>query len=667
MAILKCMSCGGKVKTAPDQFTATCEYCGNEMTIFESTMEFEVDSKGVLVQYNGKGGDVTVPDNIRKIGPEAFRDNLRLFTVTLPDTIIEIGAQAFRDCTELEEINLPKNLETIGTEAFRGCQTLREITIPEGVLSIPVGLFIECYNLETVHLHDGIRIIEKSGFLECKKLKNLRLPQKLRKLGDYALDECTSLTELELPASLQAIGKQTFHKCSSVKKISIPDSVHTMGSFAFENCSSLTDVTLGAGLSELPEGTFKNCTSLAQITIPENIVRLNGYVFDNCTGLKTVHLPDTMQEINGHAFYGADALDGTLKIPASLPGLCLYAVKTKVKHLIIGKAVENIKFSNITFPALETVTVLEGVTALCDSAFRYCRNLKTVSLPSTLEAIGAHAFEDCDNLQTVNIPSNVTTLGAYAFADSGITNVVFDDPETAKLEAIEKETFIRCKRIKSIELPGSIRSIGDEAFLGCSALQTIRIGEGCRSIGKQAFCSTDCGARHFYLPGTIQAIGKDTFFSYRPTTFHSPKNTTIQNYCDTHDDCIWQYQPSKAEQQQQLLALRKAEQKKDLENGESSLLFERKKLVDRQGMLKLHQDELKTTNQQIQVLKNQLPQLTGFLKKGKRQKCEEELAICIKNREWLEQKIQSDKKDLEETQSRLQALQEKTAKMRSLL
>lgn len=55
MAILRCENCGAMLKPEGRRFTATCEYCGAEMSIFESTAEFEIDSKGVLVQYTGKG------------------------------------------------------------------------------------------------------------------------------------------------------------------------------------------------------------------------------------------------------------------------------------------------------------------------------------------------------------------------------------------------------------------------------------------------------------------------------------------------------------------------------------------------------------------------------------------------------------------------------------
>jgi hypothetical protein len=297
---------------------------------------------------------------------------------------------------------------------------------------------------------------------------------------------------------------------------------------------------------------------------------------------------------------------------------------------------------------LETVTVSEGATALADKAFRFCRNLKTVSLPNTLQTIGAYAFEECDILETVNIPGNVTSIGAYAFADSGIINVVFDDPEHSKLEAIEKETFLRCKRIKAVTLPGSVRTIGNEAFLGCSLLHTVRIGEGCRSIGIEAFCSTECGPRHIYLPGTIQSIGSGAFFSYRPTTFHSPKNSVIQDYCSSNLDCYWEYQPSKAELEQALIAKQKAERKESIDYHRTHLASEKKREVDINSSIAYKKETLEKLNNQIAELEARLPKLTGIFSKGKREKCEEDLKKCQHNRASMTYSLRESEQELEE-------------------
>lgn len=144
MAILRCPMCGAMVRAEEGKFTAQCEYCGVEMTLFESTAEFEVDSRGQLVQYNGRGGDVVVPEGVRIIGEECFAKNERIFTVKLPESVVEIRARAFNLCTELEEINIPAAVETIEHHAFSECGSLREIVLPDGLLSLKKSLLYKC-------------------------------------------------------------------------------------------------------------------------------------------------------------------------------------------------------------------------------------------------------------------------------------------------------------------------------------------------------------------------------------------------------------------------------------------------------------------------------------------------------------------------------------------
>ena len=153
MAVLQCETCGAKVKLIEGKLTASCEYCGNEMIVFNSTSEFEVDSKGTLVQYNGKGGDVILPEGIPKIGDHAFYQNDRVLSVTVPNSVKIIGAYAFAECGELEEITLPDGLETILDHAFCECTSLTSIEIPDGVLAIKQHTFSGCHNLKKITLY----------------------------------------------------------------------------------------------------------------------------------------------------------------------------------------------------------------------------------------------------------------------------------------------------------------------------------------------------------------------------------------------------------------------------------------------------------------------------------------------------------------------------------
>ena len=78
--------------------------------------------------------EVYIPDCVRKIGCEAFRE-APVGKVVIPDTVTVIEADAFLDCG-LREIEIPDSVTAIEAWAFSGCESLREITIPESVTSI---------------------------------------------------------------------------------------------------------------------------------------------------------------------------------------------------------------------------------------------------------------------------------------------------------------------------------------------------------------------------------------------------------------------------------------------------------------------------------------------------------------------------------------------------
>ena len=62
---------------------------------------------GVLTQYTGNGGKVTIPNDVKTI-----------------------GARAFYKCAKLTEIEIPNKVTTIGDWAFRGCYNIKNIIAP---------------------------------------------------------------------------------------------------------------------------------------------------------------------------------------------------------------------------------------------------------------------------------------------------------------------------------------------------------------------------------------------------------------------------------------------------------------------------------------------------------------------------------------------------------
>ena len=91
--------------------------------------EFEVVN-GVLVKYNGPGGDVVIPsvddegNRIVAIGKGAFKGNAEITSLVILEGITEIGESAFEGCTELEEVGIPDSVTKIGKGAFKNCERL---------------------------------------------------------------------------------------------------------------------------------------------------------------------------------------------------------------------------------------------------------------------------------------------------------------------------------------------------------------------------------------------------------------------------------------------------------------------------------------------------------------------------------------------------------------
>lgn len=83
--------------------------------------EYLVVGNGILLAYRGAGGNLVLPDTVKRIAPEVFAKNSSITSVTLPDSLIEIGEDAFLDCTNLRTVYGGGNVKIIRDRAFQNC------------------------------------------------------------------------------------------------------------------------------------------------------------------------------------------------------------------------------------------------------------------------------------------------------------------------------------------------------------------------------------------------------------------------------------------------------------------------------------------------------------------------------------------------------------------
>lgn len=120
-----------KYISLPDSVT---EYGGID---YSSVTEFEVPAGvKVVTSLPPTLEKISFRGAPEKIGGGVLEDNTNIKTITLPDSIKEIGRDAFKNCIALESINLPASLEMIYSSAFNECSNLKEIIIPDSLTSV---------------------------------------------------------------------------------------------------------------------------------------------------------------------------------------------------------------------------------------------------------------------------------------------------------------------------------------------------------------------------------------------------------------------------------------------------------------------------------------------------------------------------------------------------
>ena len=105
------------------------------------------------------------------------------------------------------------------------------------------------------------------------------------------------------------------------------------------------------------------------------------------------------------------------------------------------------------------------VIGIADKAFYNCKNIKSITIPSTVKSIGNYAFYKCTNLVSVTLPNSIESIGARAFSNcDSLTTIIIPNGVTS----LEPATFWGCYNLTSITLPNSLTYIDDYVFDGCS-------------------------------------------------------------------------------------------------------------------------------------------------------------------------------------------------------
>ena len=540
----------------------TCTECRDSYTEAIVPIAFEVTSANRhMVGYTGASyEELVIPAVFRdggtwyrvtNIGVDAFSNCTELTSVTIPDSVVRIRTSAFTACRNMTSVTLPSSVTSIDQGAFLGCSSLTSVVIPNGIMSIDYLVFGDCYNLNSVVIPDSVTRIDASAFTYCSNLtavyytgteaqwnsifKGTNWDYSIgSNLGGYTVHyDYRPPVDVYAPAAgIVAHSIDSFFvndslyfgydgqadaNLNSINNTIIFAAGEAHNSMALRGWIGFTQPIDHFGYqvndSQMVWGDFTEATEEIILQIAgEHATRYRIQVplADLGAGTHTVGFYIKLQD--GTVVHLRENLTVIIEPPAESepetePGA---SYSEGLEYTLLGDGTYGVSgIGSCTDVELVIPVTYEGkaVTSICGSAFSYCGNLISVTIPDGVTSIGSHAFYECYGLTSVTIPDSVMSIGDVAFSGcSSLASVTIPDSVTS----IGIQVFMGCQGLTSVTIGDGVMSIGEGAFNRCNSLTSVTIPDDVTSIGEFAFYL--CGSLTLVtIPDSVTSIGEWAF------------------------------------------------------------------------------------------------------------------------------------------------------------
>ena len=396
------------------------------------TDEFVFIGNYVLIKWNGTGSNVQVPhgtymitdafagkyfvenvdlpDSLRKIGENAFKDAVNLKNINIPFKVSSIATSAFEGCRSMVGFKLPDSITSIGGSAFRYCDKLTDLTIPPKVKSIPGSLLADCASLTDVKIPETVTSINKSAFTNSPAVR-LRVAYDSEAHHFAEENEIPHIVDLQesngFIYSRSADGIRIEKYTGLLADVEIPAVINevpviTIGTAAFQNNKSVRRVTLPITVTRIEDWAFSYMDSLEFIHLSSNLTHLGSNVFAGSTGLTEIILPDSLVEI------GESAFEYTRKL-----AICVKS-GTEIENILINSGYQVFpqdycldETENLAIWTDLNAAGINGVTYDWRSPISGFEDYKIIQIPEGILAVNETLLANAGNKIFLIIPSSV--------------------------------------------------------------------------------------------------------------------------------------------------------------------------------------------------------------------------------------------------------------------
>lgn len=264
----------------------------NEIITSDPINDFVID-EDKLIQYIGLAKIVKIPDGIKEICSNAFKDKTYITNVEFPATLETIGEHAFERCIGLTYVYFPDHLKAIKEKAFSRCYNLSFVALNDELKRIEDAAFSFCTNLRSVNFGVNIEYISQKAFNNCSKLSFFVVSEDNNFYSSYegilyskdkkALVRCPEAYErdvIHVLDSVEILGEWCFSKCINVIDIVLSQKIKSIKAYAFNACNNILSLSLCDGIVEFDLTAITGWTNSQRVIVSKRFSKLLKFNID---------------------------------------------------------------------------------------------------------------------------------------------------------------------------------------------------------------------------------------------------------------------------------------------------------------------------------------------------------------------------------------------------
>ncbi len=350
-----------------------------------------------LLKYNGAGGDVVLPDNIKGLGytirGDAF-SSTDITSIVISDGATSISSRAFSSCTKLKTVVIGKNVTFIDSSAFEYCSALTSVSIADG---------------------DAPLVFYATAFRGCNNITTFKMPGRVSNIHKVSLINGTASNMFD------GMTKLEFKEYGNLKYLGTDSNPYAFVYSAVDN--NVTSITFHEGTRFINRDALGYLTNLSTIVFSakemNDILNNDFNLFANAGNSSGISLTisSNVKRIPSYLF----SVENITSITFEPKSVCEYLgynafAGTKIESIVLPDTITEMGGSVFSYCAsLTSVNIPSKMKYIPSSFANGCRNLKSVIVPDEVTKIEGFAFNGCMSLEWIVIPSTVTEFGSYCF------------------------------------------------------------------------------------------------------------------------------------------------------------------------------------------------------------------------------------------------------------